>query len=184
MSAVFTTLFALFSVNALAQDVVAEADFNVDEEGWRITTWDDYFGPLANTQNGQLRVVDWSDGATWYFMASPEFTLNTRGAYGSELSFTLQNTGAGSREPVDGVQIRGGNSREEITLYLNLEAPIGQTDYQVMLDASDRWERLDGRRATEVEVRFVINHLNALKIEAEYINGDDIATLDNVVVAY
>lgn len=177
---------ALFASPVQASEVIAEAHFDTDSEGWRVVPFNQEAGLPAVAANGAIHALDAADGDTWYFSAPADFVDQARD--GDVLEFALKDKGRGGRDAVamQAVQIVGGAPGQAVlTAYLAVAAPAGAqwTEYEVALDGSESWWLSNGRIATPSEVAYIVNHLYVLNIQAEYVNGADHASLDYAVLS-
>jgi|APSaa5957512622_1039677.scaffolds.fasta_scaffold389730_1 hypothetical protein len=69
--AVFTlsAAFAMVSLNAHADEPLAESHFDDDTEGWTVAGFNERVQLQPHHSNGSLHIADYSDGDTWYWNA-------------------------------------------------------------------------------------------------------------------
>ena len=70
---------------------------------------------------------------------------------------------------------------EELTLNLYSNPGLDWTSYKVVLSESEEWKNKNtGNRATKSEILHVLTNLTGLYIRGEFVQGDDVGSLDNV----
>ena len=170
------------SVSALA-DIVST--FDTDLEGWTVT------GDVTGLQwvasggnpDGHIEATDLATGPYWYWVA-PAAYLGDRSAYsGGTLSFDLRSTGSGGAANGAGDLVLSGAG---LTLVLDIGAADGNWgSFSAFMDTRSDW-RLNsesGSVATQAQIDAVMADLQSLQIRGEYLNGVDVGSLDNVVLA-
>lgn len=121
-------------------------------------------------------------GGVTYFVAPGAFLGNQAGAFGTNLTFDLQQVYPGAANPFDDddVVLTGGG----LTLVYDtaVNPPNGAwASYAVPLSGGGwRVGSSTGALATDQQIQAVLSNLSSLLIRAEYQTGADTGYLDNV----
>jgi hypothetical protein len=174
-------LLALGSASSLA----ATSTFSTDAEGW--FAQGDTSGPLTwvssgGNPGGHVRIADAVTGGVTYFVAPAAFLGNQSAAFGTNLTFDLQQTYPGGANQFDSpdVILQGAGLTLVFDTAFN-PANGAWTSYSVGLSGSGwRLNDLSGAAASNSQLAAVLSNLNTLKIRAEYQTGADTGMLDNV----
>jgi len=172
---------------------IAQSDFNVNDEDWRVGT---LFSTTATTVPFYLKDIPANNGwietaglAPFMAFAAPVAFLGDKSvAYGGSLQFDLRIgpflTQAGDR-PL--VVISDGTT--ELQFRTTTPALFVFIPFNVSLLASAGWQTSDGSGApggpaTEAQLLTVLGGLTRMRIEADWNSdrtaGDDVTDLDNV----
>ena len=102
---------------------------------------------------------------------------------GCELVFSLSDIGSGARDDSSqGIQIVSATRNGVRSLYYPVDAPAaGWTDVSIPLGGPGWWWS-NGQTATSADVCMALHSAVAINIQAEYVNGADVAALDDVVL--
>ena len=176
-------LLALGSAAAQA----ATSTFSTDAEGW--FAQGSTSGPLTwvssgGNPGGHVLVADAVTGGVTYFVAPAIFLGNKSTAFGTNLTFDLQQVYPGGANQFNSpdVILQGAG----LTLvYDTASNPANGawTSYSVQLNASGwRLNDLSGAAASGSQLVAVLSNLSSLKIRAEYQTGADTGKLDNVTL--
>lgn len=163
----------------------ATSNFSTDAEGW--FAQGDTSGALTwvasgGNPGGHVRVTDAVTGGVTYFVAPSIFLGNKSAAFGTHLTFDLQQvyTGGANQFNSPDVILQGAG----LTLVYDTAtnpANGAWTSYSVQLNGSGwRLNDLSGAAASGAQLMAVLTNLNTLKIRAEYQTGADTGKLDNV----
>jgi hypothetical protein len=163
--------------------VIAWSSFDEDPDEWAIEGGGE--GPYYMTSGGNPDAYIYGrdtsgEVADWYWTAPRKFLGDQSDAYGGMLFFTLtQNDITDQARSTQDVILIGGG----IELALDINNPGREwTDYAVWLHELAGWQKENGDRPTQGEMRRVLSALDELKIHAEYRDGDDTGGLDNVIL--
>ncbi|MFT7594457.1 MAG: hypothetical protein ACI8R4_001778 [Paracoccaceae bacterium] len=158
-------------------------NFTTGLSDWVTSIGTETFAASDGNPTGSIRGVEGGTGV-WYYVA-PDAYLGNRGAfYGGSLSFDLRQDITTSQFDDNDVVLTGGG----LTLALDVGANPGTdwTSYSVNLSLGGGWKigSINGRVATEDEIRNVLGDLQSLEIRGEYVNGTtgDASNLDNVAM--
>ncbi len=186
------TLTALLLTAGLAWTGVPRAlgtvvsTFDNGREQW--TAGGDNDGPVTfvstgGNPGGHIEVDDLVVGGITYFIAPANFLGDQSLAFGTDFKFDLRQsyTGGADQFGAPDLILVSGN----VTLSFNATpAPANNawTSYSPPLRPTARWHvgDLSGPQPDEAQFQAVLANLTALKIRAEFQNGDDVGSLDNV----
>lgn len=178
---VFISILGLTLLNSTA--FAASSNFSTGDDGW--TAAGDASGPLTWNPGGYVSIDDQTIGGVTFFIAPTKFLGNQSAAFGTHLTFDLQQIYPGSPNQFeDGDVILQGAG---LTLVFDTgyyPANGAWTSYAVPLIASEGWRvsSLNGSAASDEQLLAVLSDLSALKIRAEYQSGPDTGLLDNVAL--
>lgn len=160
--------------------------FDADSEGW--TTSIDAEGNPTPTwvatggnPGGHIFARDGLDSVKWYWYAPQKFLGDVSSAYGSALTFDLrQSSEVNPTNDADVILVGAGMTLVFDTPYNPSRA---WTAYRVPLVASGGWKKdsLQGPAPTQGEMLAVLRSLTDLRIRGDYIFGQSVCNLDNVV---
>lgn len=181
-----TRYFLLLTLAACQTPALAATStFDTDDENWLITG-DAQGGGISPTYNssggnpgGFISATDNVTGNVWYFQASDAFHGDFSGAYGTNLTFDLRQSGTHSQFNAVDLYLRGGGL--ELTFDTASNPGTEWTSYSVPLTEASGWQ-LDGAAPTQAQFNQVLADLTDLQIRGEYISGADVGDLDNVVL--
>ncbi len=144
------------------------------------------FVSTGGNPGGHIEIDDAVVGGTTYFIAPAKFLGDQSLAFGTDFKFDLRQSytgGADQFAAADLILVGGGAGG--LTLSFNatpVPANNVWTSYSPPLRPTVRWHvgDLTGREPTEAEFRGVLANLTELRIRAEFQNGPDVGSLDNV----
>jgi len=160
-----------------------ESTFNHDHENWLVVGDADSGLPNYNNDRGNpggfIYAEDRAVGGVWYWFAPKKFYGNRSPYYGQFLSFQLKQSSLENQFKSTDILLVA--EEEELTLNLDSNPGLKWTSYKVALSESEEWKnKKTGNRATKSEILHVLTNLNGLYIRGEFVQGDDVGSLDNV----
>ncbi|MFI3119176.1 MAG: laminin B domain-containing protein [Methylococcaceae bacterium] len=170
-------LVSVFAI--LINSPIVQADlvstFDTDQEEWRFENdvkplvWRSEGGNPAGFLEGE----DIGDGRTWYFV-TPDSWKGDWSIY-KKLSFDLKQVGNGSGFQDDDLIIVGKNGQ---SLYWKGERDPAEnwTFYSISLDPSTF-------KVTKAKYNSIIKNVDKVMIRGEFISGNDVGGIDNVIVS-
>lgn len=124
-------------------------------------------------------------GTITMFQSNGSLTGNWSSHYGGTLQWDLKTTGPGTviAESYPFATMTGGGlTLEYVSGPLQGYLPTTFSPFAIPLTACDRWRvgKPDGPVATANQIQTVLRHIDRLWIRAEYRNGDEVNSVDNV----
>lgn len=158
------------------------SDFNAGGENWSFLNDVKSFkhSKTDGVTGGYLKAVDSVSGLTMYFAAPDEFEGEKGGFFGGTFSFFMKAEGTGFSSSISrSVVIRGAN---DTYITWAMEAAPGEdwTRYQAHLDETGGWEFGLGVRATDDQIKAILDDILSIEIRGEFIYGPETVGLDNV----
>ena len=182
MQRICTLLIALGATASVAFSGEIVSTFDTGDEGWTRNTPSDPAATISwfstgGNPDGYIRFNEPGQGTNDFFSAPAIFLGNQGGKYGGELSFDLRLNGNSNLGNVsDGVRLVGAG----LTLTYEIARPMTEwQSYDIPLVEGD-WRVGGGAVATEAQLRSVLSDLDRLNIRADWINGSEQVSLDNV----
>lgn len=182
---ILTSILGLALLNSTA--FAANSDFSTGDDGWKAAG--DADGPLiwhANGGNsgGYVSIDDLTIGGVTFFIAPAKFLGNQSAAFGSNLTFDLQQVYSGSPNQFDDADVILQGAGLTLVFDTGYHPANGAwTSYSVPLIANGwKLNSLSGAAVSDEQFITVLSDLSALKIRAEYRTGSDIGLLDNVTL--
>lgn len=180
---------AVLALAGLAMASAASArvtsTFDTDSDGWGAIG--DVAAPVqwvaaGGNPGGHIEIPDAVLGGVTYFEAPARFLGNKSAAFGSALTFDLQQLITGAPDQFNSSDIiLAGNG---ITLAYDLpnNPAMGSWSSYSVSFAAPGWKvgTLSGANATDLQMQQVLAALTQLRIRAEYQTGPDTGLLDNV----
>jgi hypothetical protein len=159
-------------------------DFSTSAEGWQIAgdtgPATPAFHPPVGGARGYISNTDEAVGETWYFQAPAAVLTQLAAAEGGRLTYTIKQDATDAGFPDDDVVIAGAAGRLS---YRFDHAPASTwTDFSVTLSASEDWRWNWNARATEEDIRHVLDHPTRLEIRGEYRTGADTGAMNRFVL--
>jgi hypothetical protein len=163
--------------------VLANSTFDEDTDGWTIEGGGEgpYYSTSGGNPGGYIYGKDASgEEADWYWIAPQKFLGGQSDAYGGVLFFTLtQHDTTDQVQSTHDVILVGGDTE----LAFDINNPGREwTNYAVWLHELGGWKKENGDKPTKGEMQRVLSALSKLKIHAEYRDGDDMGSLENVIL--
>ena len=159
-------------------------DFARSAEGWLIAgdtgNANPVFHPTGGRSGGYIAHTDEALGETWYFLAPASVLTKLAAASGGRLEYSLKQDSADAGFPDDDVVIVGEAGR--LSYRFDHAPRTDWTDFSVTLSASDHWRWNWNARATEAQIRSVLERPSRLEIRGEYRTGDDVGALGRFVL--
>jgi hypothetical protein len=160
-------------------------DFETSADGWLVSGDTGMAEPAFHAEGGNpggyISAEDEAMGETWYFRAPAAVLVQLPAAEGGTLSYSLKQSSPGGSFLDDDVVIAGPAGRLS---YRFKSAPgSGWTDFSVRLSATVDWRWNWNARATQDQIRAVLQNPSLLEIRGEFQTGPDTAGFDNVVVS-
>jgi hypothetical protein len=178
------TALACQAFAAQAGRTLIRHDFTDSAQGWQVKgdtrPADSIFSPTGGHPGGCITGVDEALGETWYFLAPPTLLAQLPKAVNGTLRYSLKQSGTIISLFDDDVVIVGRTGRLS---YRFQSAPgTDWTDFSVRLSASAGWTWNWNAKATEDQIERVLAAPTLLQIRGEYVTGDDMGSLDNVLL--
>jgi hypothetical protein len=156
-------------------------DFTSSADGWQIAgdtgPAAPIFEPVGGRTGGSISNVDEAVGETWYFQAPASVLAQLAAAEGGLLQYRLRQSSVDAGFSDDDVVIVGATGRLS---YRFAYAPgTDWTDFSVPLSVSANWRWNWNARATEGQIRSVLERPRRLEIRGEYRTGDDTGAMDH-----
>jgi len=174
---------------AQAQTVMASSDFENGHDGWSaagdprcvIPEW----WSAGGAPGGRIRIIDAQEGVGLWFMAPPKFLGSQSTAYGGTLSYDVRVETESTPDGRFEITFIGDGAELVIDAGENPPRNVWHS-YTVDLHEAAGWwlwECAGERRpATRDEFLSALSNLSAIRIFADYHNGPDYVSLDNVVL--
>jgi hypothetical protein len=179
------SVFAVFMTQSVFGIV---SNFDVDDEGWRITgdaqsgsVLPDYHSTGGNPDE-YISADDDVQGGTWYFQAPSKFHGDFSQAYGTNIEFDLRQSSTSSQ--FDNVDISLSGSGTTLVYDTAYNPSTTWTSYSVLLTETSGWKvgSLSGSIPSQSQFSDVLSDITDIKIRGEYVSGPDTGGLDNVTV--
>jgi hypothetical protein len=155
-------------------------DFSISAEGWLVAGDTGPAGPIFHATGGRsggyISNSDEAVGETWYFQAPASVLAQLAAADGGRLEYSLKQDAADAGFPDDDVVIVGEAGR--LSYRFDYAPGANWTDFSVQLSAAANWQWNWNARATEEQIRSVLNRPSRLEIRGEYRTGDDVGAMD------
>ena len=181
------TILAASMASATGAPLVTlvSSTFDTSAEGWTAVGDVSSFSHQAAGGNpgGRIAAVDAAQGPIIYFVAPAAYHGDLSKAFGGQLGFDLHVTSGPYTTSREDVTITGGGT----TLSWDIANPATGvwTSYSTSLDDAGGWKVGDrnGPAATNAQILAVLSSVTDFQIRAEYINGADTGSLDNVEIS-
>jgi hypothetical protein len=182
--ALASTAFVCHAAAAQAGRTLIRHEFTDSAQDWQVKgdtrPADSVFSPTGGHPGGCITGTDEALGETWYFLAPPTLLAQLPKAVNGTLSYSLKQSGTIISLFDDDVVIVGRAGRLS---YRFPTAPgTDWTDFSVRLSASAGWTWNWNAKATQVQLERVLAAPALLQIRGEYVTGEDMGSLDNVVL--
>ena len=159
-------------------------DFARSAEGWQIAGDTGNVSPVFHQTGGRsggyIAHTDEALGETWYFHAPASVLTLLPAAAGGRLEYTLKQDSVDAGFPDDDVVIVGEAGR--LSYRFEYAPGTDWTDFSVTLSASANWRWNWNARATEAQIRSVLERPSRLEIRGEYRTGDDVGGMGRFVL--
>ncbi|MDQ1712650.1 MAG: hypothetical protein QOE45_2100 [Frankiaceae bacterium] len=174
--AVVIAVFAFLPATAGATQIASV--FNTGLEGWTVSgdaaSGSPYWVSTGGNPGGYMQAVDAATGADLLWNAPAKFLGNQGAYYGGKLRFDREVTSVNYIPAYDVTLTGAGTS---VHFALATQPATTWTRHTITLLASKT-----SPPTTEANFRAVLGNLTGLQIEAEYVNGNETDSLDNVVM--
>lgn len=160
-----------------------ESTFDSGHENWLVSG--DAESDLPNysvdggNPGGFIYAEDETVGGVWYWFAPKKFYGNRSSYYGQFLSFQLKQSSLDNQFESSDILLVAKD--DELILNLNSNPGLEWTSYKLILSESEEWKnKKTGKLASRSEIMHVLSNLDGLYIRGEFIQGEDIGSIDNV----
>jgi hypothetical protein len=159
-------------------------DFTSSDEGWTIAgdtgPATPVFHAAGGRSGGYISHTDEALGETWYFHAPDSVLTKLAEAAGGRLEYRIKQDAADAGFPDDDVVIVGAAGR--LSYRFDYAPGTEWTDFSVKFSASEHWRWNWNAPATDEEIRSVLSRPSRFEIRGEYRTGDDVGSMDRVVI--
>ncbi len=156
------------------------SDFADNTDGWGVLGDVQSWGRDPAIGNGSLMIDDLAIGDDVYFLAPQKFLGDKSAFFGGSLSYVVYASASGY--DVADVEISGPNGK--IVIDLSPPPAGGSIQHDIFLDDRADWRvgSAAGAKATNSEIQAVLAAIYDIKILGEFISGDEVSHLDNVIL--
>jgi hypothetical protein len=175
---------ALINCTPLAGSDLVVHDFSTSAEGWQVAGDTGPRPPVFHSSGGRsggyISNTDEAVGETWYFQAPDSVLKQLASAADGRIAYRLKQSAVDAGFTDDDVVIVGPAGR--LSYRFSYAPGTDWTDFSVRLSASEDWRWNWNARATDEQIRSVLNRPTRLEIRGEYLTGDDIGAMDQFVL--